>query len=348
MKRISGILFGLIILLMLPGCQSGQKHTEIKNEDSIKKYIDTIGIHQILPPFQDPEKESGWRGYYLKGKVKSVLSINYNVEELDGKVVRKDETGHREQLNFDAKGMVSETKEYCDHNLVRPCSMMKHTFDNHGYNIQTDGIEYGNGSNFRYKFKNDEIGRPIETEYYDEYNKQPLSLKSIVYTSYNNNGQKTSESKYRFDKGTKIFSDSTEFIYHPTGRLLEQTAYGASQNITEKIRIQYNSDGHVQQRRIYGMGAKLQQIWLFDEMGYLIEEKMFDKAGKITSDKKNPVDKDDKRTDASDNKWGKVVAIEFDKQGNWISKTYGHNQDYYDKSMIGKPYLIIKRTIEYW
>ncbi len=348
MKTIFEKHFFYIILYIFSYPVSAQTYADLMK-------VDTIGVHQKLPPLSLNDTESEWQYFYLKGKVKSVMAINYHLEEKDGKVIAKDETGHRDGLKFDKRGVLTEWDGYCDGNSVRPCEMTKHTFDKKGFIIRTDGIDYGSGEDFFSTYKNDSLGRPVETEYYAKNYGDTIKLNSIRYATYNSTGKIKSDIHYEVKNGEQTYSDSTLFVYHSTGRLLEKTIYVTNNDITEIFRFQYNSSGKKEQERIYEWDGRLQQIWVFDDMGYTIETTTFDKTGNITYHTTNPVDKDDMRTDESDSRWGKVVAIEFDKNGNWISKTYSdmETSDVRDAKTktylkIQKPFLIIKRTIEYY
>ncbi len=316
-----------------------------------KQPAESGGLQTVITPTPVIEKESGWQENHLNGNVKNVTAINYNIEERAGKIVPTKETGVRNCLKFNTGGALAESDGYCDGNIVKPCEMIRHTFDKNGFNIRMDGINVDNGEVFTYKYKNDIFGRPIETEYYKE-STTPLR---VTYTSYNLAGKKYKEISYTVDGGIKMFADSTQYIYSATGKLLEKATYVTEATISEMNRFQYNSNGNLAEQIIYTWKGKLNEMCSFDDFGYLTCEKMFDEKGNMIWQQKYQFDQDDMRLDASDNKWGKVISIDFDDKRNWTSKTYAkltasETRDPITKkyTIFQKPYLIIKRNIEYW
>ena len=365
MKTIKYCFFFTTILISFSGCSSSQTKSDKNTSDSTQKPIDTIGLHQLLPPLPKENKIGEWDEYDLKGKLKADVETEYDVVEKDGRTEPGKPNGNWQSHKFDSKGMLTEYKRYCTFNSSKPCAMIKNTFDKNGFKIKSDGIDYvSGGSTTIDNFKNDEEGRPIHIEHYSNYMEGPVELKSLMDKTYDNKGQLISKISYLLKNGvkaisdsicytyypdglkkaevtyndnTKICSDSTVYIYHSTGRLLEETTYSSNKEIIRRTRIQYNSKGIAEQLRKYEEKGILESILYYDDDGVkFVSKKTLDKNGKTKSVDHYPGPTED------------IVKTTNDEKGNWIIDNYSHKEDVPGKGMVEKVYKIVKRTIEYY
>ncbi|HUH72766.1 MAG TPA: hypothetical protein VLZ75_00025 [Chitinophagales bacterium] len=267
------------------------------------------------------------RGEELKGNVKSYEEISYKAIGLFGKIVKGNKL--RDQ-NLEGSGMhdlyvvldknqnVTERRKYdSDGNLVyktiyiydkggniteekeRNGGFTNYFYDKNGYLIQQD-INHGSGSSQKWIYLNDNKGNKIEMKEFDFYN----TLKYTNIYNYDENGNQIEFLEY--DKNHDLQSQVI-FKYNEIGKKSE--IYSSRKSL---IMGKYD---------LYYGTFKSKYTYVYDEKGNVVLEMRYGK------------------TDENETILKLEYFYEYDKIGNWISKTILENDE---------PQFILERKIDYY
>ncbi|MDC0339067.1 hypothetical protein OAN33_05975 [Flavobacteriales bacterium] len=252
----------------------------------------------------------------LKGKVKSIREIPYNVIEKFGKV---------EKVSVD---------EFGDNNLIK--------FNNLGKG--TEFIEYYEDGSLssKYTYKYDDNGNQIEENY---YNSDGVLSSKDTY-KYDVNGNHNEGESYNSDGGL-----ISKYLYKhdEDGNIIEEIDFDSNGILEYKTIFKYDDKGNPIEENNYKSDGSLvsKNTYKYDDKGNQIEENVFNSDGslyyKSTSKYHSNGDKIEMDTesyrDEITERYTFTYEYTYDSEGNWI-KQIG--------LVDGKPEILIERDIEYY
>lgn len=259
-------------------------------------------------------KPTDWENYELKGKVKSIVEKNWDIEEekgVDTTVI---------EMKFNAAGFfTAKTIAFADGRKKI------HTYGNNG-----NEIEYINDEGFKSTYTYDENGNMIGADDSDpKYGgksvyKFNIDNHLIETINYEPDSTIYSHYIYQYDaKGNQIEFDDykgkeivgkTTFAYNDAGKKTE-TAFYLRGNLNEITHYSYNEKGEESSHKIFDPEGKLKSTYafLYDEKGNLISMTVTDIEQEKTTERIYS------------------YSYEYDAQGNWITHTSYSNKDGFKK-----------------
>ncbi|WP_299398679.1 hypothetical protein [uncultured Gelidibacter sp.] len=254
----------------------------------------------------------------LKGRVKSVVEIPYNVKDSFGEIT---------------KGKIAQG--FLDHNIGR-------TFNHNGYLIEHNKYNDLGGIYYRTIYLYDKNSNINELNRYDSDGKLIFKYKYI----YDNYGNEIEEARYN-NEGILISKYKHEYVYDKKGNKTEMLFYDKKGVFKSKDVFSYDDNGNLiefiedfeegsfKTKNSYKYNDKGNQIeWVSYKDGGVFDFKYINKYDSHSNIIKSTLSEYDtiQKTDFS-------YKYIFDEKNNWIRETQYTN---------GFPKKITERTIEYY
>lgn len=263
----------------------------------------------------DLEKEN------LQGNVKSVMEIHYNVIEKFGKIEKGEKKGfitiHYNQWGNKFEKNLLGAPISVHLTLRKRCS---YQYDDQG-NMNEESCYNLDGSLYRkHIYKYDNVGNMIER---NDYNAN--GNLEIRFTFKNDDQGKNTESIWYTDPDSDQFTTKTVYEYDDRGNMIEGNDYSFSGNFKSGFTRSYDELGNKVEETIYDRGDKNYNrnfTYKYDEQRNVVEKNVINSSPRYSPDL-----------------FKYSHEYEYDKSRNWVKNI---------RFLDGKPYLIIKREIEYF
>ena len=151
------------------------------------------GFNSIAQTENGKTKKTDAESYELKGKVKSMTDLLYEVITVSGQVKKgniEEDSHENYKLVFDEKGNIIYSESYGTNGKVKSTGRVK--FDSAGNEIETDEYKPGGALLSKEVYKYDAMGDMIED---DEYDGNVALLSAYTY-KYDSSGNQVEELKY--------------------------------------------------------------------------------------------------------------------------------------------------------
>ncbi len=267
------------------------------------------------------ERHISWVGKNLKGKVKTIITKNYNLTGIDDTLIKI--LNYKNLDSFDIQGNEILSINYNDKENIENKFIMK--FDEHGND--TASYFYNADGNYisRTIFKYDKRGNEIQ---YNSYlpDGKPEPNASLMINKYDEKDNLI-EMNHTSDDG-KLIRKST-FKYDTNGYVIEGKTVDSSGKILISGTHKNDANGNKLESVIDFQNGQIDKIVCkYDEKGHKIEEIIKKQDSLITSKTVFKYDENGNRTEAivyyedgtvNDEK-SRYTNYEYDKTGNMIKK----------------------------
>ncbi len=291
--------------------------------------------------FTTDKSETGWSEYNLRGKVKSLTEISYEVVERNGKIeIGERKRGHRPiqgqdyQIVFDNNGNKIVKIEYASDGSIE--NYVTYEYNKKGNKIEENVYDSDRRLERKWIYKYNNIGNLIEETYYFDG-----SLTSKRTNEYDKKGNRIEANIVNYIAG---FEQKVTFEYDNEGNLIETNWYSSGGRTTSKLtnKYKYDNKGNKIEENRYAFDSIFifKRTYEYDNKGNQIERNQYDADGRVVNRQSYEYDYD------KQGNW--TWRIEFVKeapkhmalkQGTWIKRIEYVNET---------PRFILVREIEYF